>query len=131
LVLGLALIAFAIAGLAVDGTRAFLMRRTLQNAADASALAGASEVDVRTYYSTGGRRIALDPWGARRVAADWLSRRALPVRAAIASTTSDVHVVLRGHVPTTFLAIVGIKSIPVAVESDARPIGGGSGAIPP
>jgi hypothetical protein len=46
LALGLALVVFAIAGLAVDGTRAFLARRSLQNLADAAALAGAGELDT-------------------------------------------------------------------------------------
>jgi len=34
LALGLTLVAFAVAGIAVDGTRVFLARRSLQNLAD-------------------------------------------------------------------------------------------------
>lgn len=125
LVLGLALVGFAVAGLAVDGTRAFLMRRTLQNIADSSALAGASELDTAAYYSTGGRKIVLDVAAARRVASNWLSRRGLPARAEIASDPDAVRVVLRANVPTTFLGLVGIDEIPVAVAATASPMPGG------
>jgi uncharacterized membrane protein len=48
LVVGLALVVFAVTGLAVDGTRAFLLRRTLQNVADASAVAAAGEISRAT-----------------------------------------------------------------------------------
>ncbi|HEY7875369.1 MAG TPA: pilus assembly protein TadG-related protein, partial [Actinomycetota bacterium] len=85
LVLGLALVCFAIAGLAVDGTRVFLARRTLQNAADAAATAGAGQVDAGVYYRTGGRRVVLDESSARSVASRWLARRGLQADAAITS----------------------------------------------
>lgn len=124
LVLGLVLVAFAVAGLAVDGTRAFLARRTLQNAADASALAGASELDQSTLYESGGLTVALDPASARREAARWLATRSLPARAGIAADANEVRVVLRDSLPTTFLALVGIGSIPVAAEASAQPVAG-------
>lgn len=60
LVLGMALLAFALSGVAVDGTRAWLYRRTLQNAADGAALAGAAELDRSAYYASGGESVVLD-----------------------------------------------------------------------
>jgi Flp pilus assembly protein TadG len=119
--LGLALVAFAVAGLATDGTRAFLLRRTLQNAADSAALAGASELDTDVYYSSGGRETVLDPSRARSVALEWLGRRGLSARSAIAATPTEVSVSLRDEVRTAFLALVGIDRIPVAVSALARP----------
>lgn len=124
LVLGLSLFAFSIAGLAVDGTKAFLFRRSLQNAADAAAIAAASELNVRRYYSSGGRSVALDPVGARRAAAEMLASRALEVGARIVAGGGGVTVELRGRVPTSFLRLVGIVSVPVAVEARSEPITG-------
>lgn len=122
LVLGMALLALAVAGVAVDGTRAWLYRRTLQNAADAAALAGASELDRAAYYGSGGDRVVLDETTSERAASAWLTRRAIDARAAIESTTDRVTVEMKGVVPTTFLSLAGIDGIDVAVRADAAPI---------
>lgn len=124
LVLGLVLITFALAGVAVDGTRAFITRRALQNAADSAALAGAAELDQRIVYSTEGRAIALDPRRARRVAVEWLARRGLNARATVLADVQDVTVELRSSVATTFLGLVGIPDIPVGARATAQPVAG-------
>ena len=124
LVLGLALVVFAIAGLAVDGTRAFLARRGLQNSADAAALAGAAELDVNAYYATGGRTVVLDEAAARRAAARWLRKRALPANVEITTEPGRVGVVLRSQTPTSFLGLVGVRAIPVAAAARAAPLAG-------
>ena len=124
LVLGMALLAFAVAGLAVDGTRAWLFRRTLQNAADAAALAGAGELDRSEYYGSGGRDVVLDATASERRAVQWLTSRAVGARATVDATTERVSIELRGVVPTTFLSLAGIHSIAVAVRADAAPIVG-------
>lgn len=124
LILGLALVCVAIAGIAIDGTRAFLYRRTLQSAADASALAGAAEIDRSQYYSTGGRVVTLQLDQARHAAERWLSARGLPARARIDADGSAVRVTLHGEVTTTFLNLIGVGQLPVAVESVAEPIAG-------
>lgn len=124
LVLGMALLAFAVAGLAVDGTRAWLFRRTLQNAADAAALAGAGELDRSAYYGSGGGEVALDETASERVAARWLASRALDASARVDVTVERVTVELEGTVTTTFLSLAGIRSIPVAVRADAAPMPG-------
>lgn len=122
--LGAALVAFAVAGVAVDGTRAFLFRRALQNAADAAALAGASEIDVGAFYAGGGERAVLDPRAARAAAAEWLRRRGLDVAAAVEADADAVEVALRGRVETTLLALVGIDDVPVATTARAEPLPG-------
>ncbi len=124
--IGLALVSFAVAGVAVDGTRAFLARRTLQNAADSSALAGASEIDARAYYSSSGRTVRLDPGVSRRVAEEWLARRGLTAR-AILTDASGVSVTLRDELDTTFLRLVGMDEIRVAAQASAEPA---PGALP-
>ena len=125
LVIGLSLVVFAIAGLAVDGTRAFLLRRSLQSSADAAALAAAAELDEAAYYASGGRVAVLDEPAARRSAAEWLQSRGLPLKAEVATAPDRVEVVVRAMVPTTFLGLAGITEIPVAARADASPIAGG------
>jgi uncharacterized membrane protein len=120
-VIGVALICFAIAGVAVDGTRAFLYRRTLQNAADAAALAGASEIDSRAYYSNRDE-VVLDDTGARAAALEWLARRGLTVSADVSATPALVRVGLNGRMNTTFLGLVGIADLPVAAAATAEPL---------
>jgi Flp pilus assembly protein TadG len=121
LVLGLGLLAFAIAGLAVDGTRAFLFQRTLQSAADSASLAAATEVDRDIYYRSGGRVRKIDQHAARSAATRWILLRGIGARAAITVNDDRVVVVMRDRIPTMFLGLVGIGSIPVAVESVAEP----------
>lgn len=124
LALGLAVVTFAVAGLAVDGTRAFLLRRTLQNAADASALAGSGGLDSSSYYSSGGRRIVLDPDAARRAALELLQRRGIDGQVSVIADASAVQVNLRDEASTSFLSLVGIRGLPVAVVARAEPVGG-------
>lgn len=124
LILGMALIAFAVAGVAVDGTRAWLLRRSLQNAADAAALAGAGEIDRAAYYSSGGKVVRLDAASSESAAARWLRYRGLDARASVAARPERVAVVMRAELDTTFLALIGVRSLEVAVEADAAPAAG-------
>lgn len=124
LVIGLALVAFAVAGLAIDGTRAFLFRRSMQNAADAAAVAAASEVDLNSLYASGGGEVRLDAEAARRQAAGLLAARSLPARASVQADARGVTIVLRARLETSFLGVVGLSHVPVAVEARAEPIRG-------
>jgi len=127
LVLGLALVAIAVSGLAVDGTRAFLFRRSLQNAADSAALAAASEIDREAYYASGGRGVVLDQAAAASSARRWLARRGLPLRVAVSTSTERIRIEVRGQLRTSFLGLVGIPSLNVAAAAEAAPISG----VPP
>jgi Flp pilus assembly protein TadG len=124
LILGMALLAFAVAGLAVDGTRAWLLRRSLQNAADAAALAGASELDRGTYYASGGRIVTLDPASGEATAKRWLDARGTGAGTVVSATDDGVAVRVSARMQTSFLALVGITTLEVAVEADAVPIAG-------
>jgi uncharacterized membrane protein len=124
LVLGFALICFAIAGVAVDGTRAWLYRRTLQNAADASVLAGAAELDRVSYYASAGEIVEVDPVAARSAAWEWMAKRGLPVNVAIEADATRVRIEVRGSVETTFLTLIGVSDLPVAAEARAEPLAG-------
>ncbi|MFN2524752.1 MAG: pilus assembly protein TadG-related protein [Actinomycetota bacterium] len=124
LVLGFALVCFAVAGLAVDGTRAFLLRRTLQSKADAAALAGASEIDVVEYYETGGESVVLEPTAARTVAEQWLAERPVHTSSEVEVTPEGIAIVMRGYVRASFLSLVGIDRVDVAVQARAEPVAG-------
>ncbi|MGH2808183.1 MAG: pilus assembly protein TadG-related protein, partial [Actinomycetota bacterium] len=102
LVLGLALVVFAISGLAVDGTRAFIFRRTLQNSADGAVLAAASEIDTDVYYATGGRSTRLSG-AASGTASEYLAARGLDVDAQLDVARAQVTLHLTGSLRTTFL----------------------------
>lgn len=119
------MVVFGVVGLAVDGTKAFIFRRTLQSAADAAALAGGGELDATRYYSTRGRTVRLDPRAADAAARKWLALRGLEAHTSVQASEERVTVTLRAKVATSFLRIIGLSSIPVAVEAASSP------AMPP
>lgn len=120
LVIGMALVVAAVAGVAVDGTRAFLHRRTLQNAADSAVLAAASQLDRSQVYSTP-EGVTLDKGSAERFASQWLSERSVAADVRVATTRREISVLVRGGVPTTFLRLVGVEFLGVAARASARP----------
>jgi len=126
--LGLALMSLVMAGLAVDGTKAFLLRRTLQNAADSASLAGAGEIDDDAYYRSGGETLELSPEEAVGTARRYLEFRQIDARVSFEVEEDDVSLVLRGRSETLFLGLVGISEVPVAVESNATAV---AGDLPP
>ncbi len=111
------------AALAIDGARLWLMRRSLQSAVDAAALAGAGEVDVDRLYATGGAP-ALDPRAAERRAVAVLRERGLGDRIEVVAVSDAVRASVRGHLDASFLALVGIARLPVAAEATAEPVAG-------
>ena len=121
LALGLAILAFAVAGLAVDGTRAFLLRRSLQNIADSAALAGAGEIDTPSFYETGGD-IALDEGSAQSTAFGYAHERPVRLDADVRVVSGRVTVTVAARSPTLFLRLVGVDSLPVAAQADAAPV---------
>lgn len=119
LTMGLTLVVFAIAGLAIDGTRALIAKRSMQSSADAAVVAAAAEIDRSHYYGSGGSQVRLEPSRAESVATRALAIRGLPVTAELVADQHLVTLVLRSQSPTSFLRLVGIDKIPVAVSSQA------------
>jgi uncharacterized membrane protein len=120
-VIGMSLLVLAIAGLAVDGTRAWLYRRSLQNAADSSALAGAGELSRDAYYGSGGDVTDLHIDSARQIAARWIEKSGLDVASDFRVEPEGVEVAVRGATPTLFLGLIGIDELPVAAQARAEP----------
>ena len=120
-VIGMTLVCLSVVGVAVDGTRAFLHRRTLQNAADSAVLAAASEIDRSNLYrGSGSVRLAV-PAAASTVEAS-LRERGLTVMSSLEADERNVSVLLRSAVPTSFLRLIGIDELPIAVQAAARPM---------
>ncbi|MDP9068872.1 MAG: pilus assembly protein TadG-related protein [Actinomycetota bacterium] len=124
LVVGLCLVSFMVAGVAVDGTRLFLMRRSLQNAVDAAAIAAAGEVDVKALYATEGSAMRVDPQAARTRAVAVLQQRGVSGRVEIAVDRNVVLTRLQTHVDASFLRLVGVEQLRVAAEAAAEPVAG-------
>jgi hypothetical protein len=57
--IGLVVLILMVLGLGWDASNWFLAHRALNNLADGAAIAAASEVDVRAFYASGGRRVEL------------------------------------------------------------------------
>ena len=121
LTLGFALVVFAVAGLAVDGTKAFIARRSLQNTADAAAVSGAGAIDAARYYRSGGSDIRLHLGRAEDEALRVLSQRSLAASADVLTGEGGVRVLLRTRVATSFLRLVGIDAIEVSATAAAEP----------
>jgi hypothetical protein len=78
----------------------------------------------------GERRVELDPEAAQRAALELLARQGVPGQALVEAGAGGVQVTLRGEAQTTFLSLVGIRALPVAVAARAEPVAGEGGDGP-
>lgn len=121
--LGVCMLLFALGGISVDLWRGFSARRSLSNAADAAALAGASALDEDAYRQEG--VVQLDPPAAEARARAYAARqldagalRHVDVRADRTAVT----VVVRGEIAFSLLGILDPGGdLPVQVTSTATP----------
>lgn len=124
LVLGFAVLLFAVAGVAIDGARVFILRRGLQHAADAVALAAANELDVDTLYASDGGRTVVDRDRAVGIARSLIEERGFIADLDVQVRGRVVRAVVRSSLETSFLSLVGIEKLPVAAEAAAVPVFG-------
>ena len=123
----------AAVGLALDGGAVFAARRELQSVADAAARAGAVEVSVAEFRSSGGTVILL-PSAATSAAEAWILdyNRAQPpeqrvdLDGPIGVAQDQIVVRVRRQARTAFVRLVGIDSVPVRAEALARARPGGA-----
>ena len=121
LAIGLTLVVFAVVGLAVDGTRAFIARRSLQNLADGIAVSSAGELNTHMYYRSGGESVVVDPDRAETAAAQMIRNRGLDATVRFVANEQGVEVSLVSEARTSWLRLVGIESIPVSATARAEP----------
>ena len=120
LTIGMMLVVLAVGGLAIDGTRALLLRRSLQHSVDGASTAAAAEINKSAYYKSGGTIVVLRPERARRVASLVLSRRGLQAIRYVDADEHSVSVRMVTEMETALLKIVGISRITVGAEARAR-----------
>ncbi len=124
MVVGVAIVCMAVAGVTIDGTRLMLQRRQLQNSADSAALAGASELDRDAYYESNGRVVRIDTATAIVRARSMLRDLPRGTRSQVNASPERINVSLGTRIPTTFLGLVGIGSLQLNVGSEAEPVAG-------
>lgn len=112
-ILTTALIAFA--GLVFDAGMALSAKTQALDAVQAAARAGAQELDLLTYRTTGVAR--LDPARARATAQRWLSTAGL--RGDATATTAVVTVTVRRGHRTQLLRLVGVSRLNVSATATA------------
>jgi uncharacterized membrane protein len=130
----------SIAGLAIDGGVLLASRRELQSVADGAARAGATRLDLERLRASGGLDVQLDAAQAAQAARTYLDERfaqalVWPIRpgARVEVAPRRVHVSLHAALPTAFLRVVHIDSVPVEASAVAdvqygiRDGGGGGG----
>ncbi len=122
LILGMLLVVLGVGGLVLDGSRAILLRRSLQNALDSAVLAGAEQVSVAVWQSSGGTRMELDRTLALRAASEMFSTLA-PSGASAHFEVRGSTVRGRGRARAGFFlfSLVGIPSYEVEAEASASP----------
>ena len=110
----------SIIGLAIDGGIVYDNQHALQDVADGAARTGATQVDQNAYRASGGQTIVLDQGSAQEAAVAYVSSQGTNLTASVA--TDSIHVVVTVHrsVPTSFLRIVGIDTVPVSVTATAE-----------
>jgi uncharacterized membrane protein len=110
----------SIVGLAIDAGIVFAARRELQNTADSAARAGAMQIDEGLYRESSGATVALDTGRARAVAAEYLAGRGTPLAANIVVEPERLAVQVSREVPTSFVRLVGIRSVPIAASASGE-----------
>ena len=124
LVIGFAVLLFAIAGVAVDGAKMWLLRRGLQATVDAAALAAATQVEVDQFYAMGGDNARLDPSAVVLAAREVLDRRGLAAASRVTLEGDLVRATVRGRLRTSFLSLIGVDELPVVATATATPVFG-------
>lgn len=122
--LGLVLVLFGFAGLAVDTWRVFAERQALAGLADSASIAGATAIDVDVFRSTG--IVQLDEAAAEQRALDYLASSAPAldddITAAVAFPAGGIEVTLDRDVePTLIRVFLGNDPIHMRVSAYSIP----------
>jgi hypothetical protein len=122
LALGLSVTVFATAGIATDGTRAYLVRTRLQNVADSAALAAADRIDIDSYHRSRGSEATIEIDAARATVSELLAELPADVHTSVSISRDGINIRLSTTVPTSFLGLIGISRLSVVADARARPI---------
>ena len=117
----------AVAGLAIDGGVLLDERRELQSTADGAARAGASQLDMARLRASGGSDVQLDATLATRTAQAYVAQAlarggrdwSTPPGIQVDVSGRRIHVLVQVRMPTAFLRIAAIDSVPVEASAVA------------
>ncbi len=128
-VIGLSVVLFGVAGLAIDGGRVINAKDRAFDVAEQAARAGARQIDVTTLRSTG--RVVLKQADAQAAAADYVTKNSgYTLDGPTQITATTVTVSLKATIPTTLLSLVHIDTIDIAGTATASAVTGINGAVP-
>jgi len=113
----------ALAGLVLDAGLALSAKVQALDAAQAAARAGAQELDLNIYRTTGQAR--LNPTAATNAAQAWLAAAALDGTAS--ATTTDVTVTVYRTQRTQLLHLIGVSTLNVSATATATAVQGVTG----
>jgi Flp pilus assembly protein TadG len=120
----LVLAALMVCGLVLDGGLALSAKAQAMDTAQEAARAGAQQLDLTLYRSTGIAR--LDPAKAAAAAQDWLG--AAGVEGQATATTTTVTVSVTRTTRTQLLQLVGVRQLRVSAQATATAVQGVTGA---
>jgi len=113
----------ALAGLVLDAGLALSAKVQALDAAQAAARAGAQELDLNSYRTTGEAR--LNPVAAINTAQAWLAAAGL--NGTVTATTTEVTVTVYRAQPTQLLQLIGVASLNVSATATATAVQGVTG----
>ena len=101
-------------GLAVDGARAYMLHSKMMSALDAAALAGGRvlstdnvEADAKMYFRT-------------NIPADYLGAVVGTPKVTVGEDNETLTITASATLPTTFMRVLGINTVPVSVSNQVR-----------
>jgi Flp pilus assembly protein TadG len=116
-------IVIVLAGLVLDLGLGMSDKVRVLDLAQAAARAGAREIDLNTYRTTG--VVQLEPAQAATAARTFLAQAGVPaVQASATASTTTVTVTITTSRQTQLLNLVGVTSLPVAATATATPLTG-------
>lgn len=115
----------AIAGLVLDGGLALSAKVQALDSAEAAARAGAQELDLPLFRTTGVAR--LDPTSAAETAEAWLASAGLD--GEVSATISVVTVTVHSVTDTQLLQLVGVDELRVSATASAAAVQTDTGSL--
>lgn len=129
-VLGLSLVLFGVAGLAIDGGKVINEKDRAHDVAEQAARAGANQIALGPLRSQG--IVVLDQGAAAQAAAGFVgSTSSYQLDGGPRVTATTVTVNVRKVITTNLLGIVGIDNITITASATASPVTGINGGVAP
>ncbi len=128
-VIGMSLVLFGVAGLAIDVGRVINARDRAYDVAEQAARKGADQINVTTLRVSG--VVVLDQGQAGAAARSYVSSNSgYSLDGPITTTATTVTVPLKATLPTSLLSLVGINDLDIKASATASAVTGINGAAP-